>query len=843
MIAELAASDPAAAGELAELLRADGVEGSFLDRDAAPWLSSAAARGGGAEVLDRAGTRLGAWRIGEPLGQGGMGTVYRAERADGAFEQAVAIKVLRRSVDTPELERRFVRERQLLARLDHPAIVKVLDGGLTPEGLPWFALERVDGLPITRYAAERHLGVADCLRLTIDACEAVEAAHRRLIVHRDLKPSNLLVTAEGRVKLLDFGIAKVLEEEEGEALTRTGARLLTPQYAAPEQILGEPVTTAVDVYALGAILYELVTGSVPHRRATTSPAGLAQELARETTRPPSRRLLEPGAGGAPRPARARELAGDLDAVILKALRPEPAQRYASVADLSADLRRHLEHRPVEARAGDRRYRLGRFLRRHRAAAIAAGLVALALAGGGFAVAREARVARAERDQARIQAETARRVSEFMAHLFQQADPARTRGAKLTVREVLAAGAGRVERDLGGEPQVQASLRLALGAVERDLGLYDEARPLLERALAQRRALFGEDHLATAEALYEYGSLERFLDRMDEGRRDLERALAIRERELGPDHLDVARAHAALGVLLRFAGDPDAARGHLERALAIAAGHAVATDDTGRWLNSLGLVEADLGRYPEAEAAYRRGIAELEATAGADNPLLALPLDNLGMLLTSEERFPEAEPILRREVDLVRRTWGEQHSQFGNALNSLGGLLMNTDRCGEAIPLLEQAAAVYAAALGAAHRNVSYPLIVEADCYMKRRDGAHALPLYRRATAIREQAAAGTADGLVAQAHDLTGAALAKLGRLAEAERELRRAVEQNRAAEDPQSPQLAESIFDLAECLARRGGRDEARALYGEALAIFRKVYPGGHSYIDRCQRALAALE
>ncbi len=847
LLAELRATDPAQARDLEELLRADGVGGSFLDGGAAALV---AALGEGVPTGPRAadamrwnGQRLGVWQLHEPLGQGGMGTVYRAERADGTFAQEAAVKVLRRSVDTPELQRRFLRERQLLASLDHPAIVKVLDGGVTEEGLPWFALERVDGVPITRYAAERALDLRSRLRLMVEVCEAVDAAHRRLVVHRDLKPSNLLVTADGRVKLLDFGIAKVLEEEEGEALTRSESRLLTPQYAAPEQILGEPVTTAVDVYALGVLLYELLTGEVPHRRSTATPAGLAQELARETTRPPSRKLLEsPGTSREVR-QRARSLAGDLDAVVLKALRVDPEARYRSATELAGDLGAYLDGRPVSARRGSRLYSTRKLVLRHRAAAAAGAGVLLAVAAGLVAVAYEARVARAERDQARIQAATARHVSDFLTHLFQQADPAHTRGAQLTAREVLVSGAQRIDKELAAEPEVQATLRLAIGGVERDLGLYEDARPLLEQALAQRHRQFGDESLPTAEALYELGSLDRYLDRLDDGRRNLEQALRIRERDLGSNDLDVARSHSALGVVLRYQGDPPAARHEFERALAIAHTLGVEGDETGRWQNNLGLVLDDVGEYPAAEAAYRRAIEILERSSGKDSPLIALPLDNLGALLRAEERFDEAEPVLTRAVDLVRRTWGEQHAQYATALNSLANLLIDRGRCTEAIPLFAHSAAIFSAALGPDHRYTAYPVLNEGRCRLALGEPARALELFRRALEIREHGSADGVDAQVAQSLGLVGQALVGLGRLAEAEDTFRRTLAMTRKAVDANDPPYGDALFDLADCLERRHARDEARGLYQEALGIYRKAYPPGHSSIDKVLKALARVE
>lgn len=842
LLGELGREDPARAAELAELLRADAMGDSPLDAGAAPLLAAVggeATNSAAGAAPPLAGRQLGAWRLGGLLGQGGMGAVYAARRADGAFEQEAAVKVLRTGADAPELRARFRLERQLLASLEHPAIARLLDGGLSEDGILWFALERVEGgLPITRWADEHALALPARIDLFLEVCDAVEAAHRRLIVHRDLKPSNILVTPAGRPKLLDFGIAKVLDREES-GTTRTGAQMLTPQYAAPEQILGEVPTTAVDVYALGVVLYELVTGALPHQRTTSSPVALARELARETVSAPSRRVA---AGGGGKRRGAARISADLDAIVLKALRAEPEARYRAVAELAADLGRCRAGLPVAARGGARAYRARRFVARHRLAVAAVAAVALSLLLGLAGILAQARIARAERDRALVEADTARQVAGFMTRLFQQADPARTRGASLTAREVLDAGARAVGTELSAQPEIQATLLLAIGSVERDLGGYDEAQPLLERALELRERLFGAEALETAEALHELGSLDRYLDRLELGTHRLERALAIRESRLGSEHLDVARTHAQLGVVCRFAGDPASARQHFVTALAIAERLGAGGDETGRWLNNLGLVEADLGERAAAERAYRRSLARLEASSGPDNPLLALPLDNLGMLLRGEERFDEALPLLERARDLVARTWGEDHAQFGTALNSLGVLLADVGRCPEALPLFERSAAVYSRALGSEHRAVAWPLTGAGDCGLTLGDPRAALALFERAAAIRA-AAFGPDHTELAESLGRIGLAESALDRHERAEASHRAALAMLRRTTAAGSTVLGEQLVDLAACLERRGTSGEARDLYREADAIFRAAYPEGHSYRVRVADALARLD
>ncbi|MFL6203216.1 MAG: serine/threonine-protein kinase, partial [Thermoanaerobaculia bacterium] len=323
-LAALKGEDPELAARLALLLAADGETTDFLGRPAVELF--------GEEPSLPAGTRIGSWRLLELLGRGGMGEVYLAERDEGTFKQRAALKLIKRGMDSRAIVRRFVRERQILSRLDHPGIARLLDGGSAVDGRPFFVLERVEGVPITEV---RQGGLEGTLRLVQDVCAAVDSAHRRLVVHRDLKPANILVTKDGAVKLLDFGIAKLLaggEEEETAALTQLDARVLTPAYAAPEQILGEPITTATDVYALGVLLFELITGTLPHSRERRSLGEMIGALARETVERPSAVLRR--ATGEESARLARLLAGDLDLIVLTALHRDPARRYPSAAALA-----------------------------------------------------------------------------------------------------------------------------------------------------------------------------------------------------------------------------------------------------------------------------------------------------------------------------------------------------------------------------------------------------------------------------------------------------------------------------------------------------------------------------
>ncbi|MEO7795132.1 MAG: serine/threonine-protein kinase, partial [Thermoanaerobaculia bacterium] len=590
--------------------------------------------------------RLGAWRLGEKLGAGGMGEVWAAERVEGGFTQRAAVKLVRSGMTSREIVARFAVERQLLARLDHPAIATLFDGGVAPDGRPWFAMERVDGDPITRFADERRLDVPGRLRLLLAVTDAVEFAHRSLVVHRDLKPSNILVNAEGRPKLLDFGLAKLLESEGDPGLTRTEARVLTPAYAAPEQVLGEPVTTAVDVYALGVLLFELLTGELPHRRGKSTSAGLAEEVARETVERPSARLRRTSGQ-----RRARALEGDLDTIALRALAREPARRYASVAAFAEDLRRHLDGRPVLARPDTLGYRSAKFVGRHRWGVASAALIALSLVGGLAVATIQGRLARRE-------ANRAERVQEFLVRLFEGSDPAHTRGEAVSARQILEEGTRRIEAELTDQPEVQLALYNTLARIHRKLGALDESARLAESAIGLAE---GGQADPRAAALAHLAHAETLSARFDfaGSRKEVEAILPSLVADYGADSEPVARANEELaGSLPQTGGDleeafrlAEQAHGYYQRR------YGDEHPETARRLALAAITLEHLDRFAEAADKLARATATLERTLGADNPetaeirrYWASALDRLG-------RTDEATAEMERAVAALEKSLG------------------------------------------------------------------------------------------------------------------------------------------------------------------------------------------
>ena len=430
-------------------------------------------------------THIGPYRIVRELGRGGMGIVYLAERDEPGLRKTVAIKVVRLGMDSTFTLRRFRNETQILATLEHPGIARLYDGGTTGEGLRYFVMEDVDGRNLLDYCEGEQHPIAVRLRLFGRVCNAVQFAHQSFVVHRDLKPSNILVTADGNPKLLDFGIAKLANPAVADDVveeTAPFAQLLTPQYPSPEAVRGEPVTTASDVYSLGVILYELLSGRRPYRVQSRDAAVIRRVVCDEEPLAPS--------AGTSMPLR-RQLRGDLDNIVLKALRKSPPERYATAADLAEDVERYLGGFPVRARPNRQTYRAAKFVRRHRIGVVATAAAAIALVAGLALIVSQVRVARAERDRARVEAVKAQQVSQFLRSLFESSYPRRAQGEPLTARDLLDTGAARVDRELATQPEALASMLALLGSVYSELGLYSEAMSLLEKSLQVRELPWGK----------------------------------------------------------------------------------------------------------------------------------------------------------------------------------------------------------------------------------------------------------------------------------------------------------------------------------------------------------------
>lgn len=822
-LAALAAGDPVLADALARMLAADQREDGLIDRGLEGLAAGLSPPADGPVACS--GDVIDGFVLERELGRGGMGEVWRATRSTGGFQQVVALKLLLGAGG--ELVRRFVQERRILAALSHPAIARFVDGGVTDAGVPWYAMELIDGLPIDGYAREQGLSVRARVALVAEVADAVAYAQARLVVHRDLKPSNILVDGEGRPHLLDFGIAKLLDLTAADGETRTGWRALSPAYAAPEQVFGEPVCTATDVYALGVVLYELLTGVLPHQRASATLETLAEAVRSEAPERPSqvlRRTARRGGEPADRTRWSRETAGDLDTIVLVALQREPERRYAGAAQLAEDLRRWLDGRPIAAQADSKLYRVGKFVRRNRFIVGSASAVLLALiVGFGVAlwqasVAREqAARAAAEATRANAEAERARRVRDFVLALFREQDPLlREQARARSGSELITSGIEQAGSELAAEPELRAEVVLDLAKIQFNLGELKAARGHFEALVAERAAREGEGSVGHAEALAWLGAAQLALGEREAAARNVPEAAARLEQLLGKDDRRTADARVALVRLLLE-------QGKTEESLALGREvHATFVTlkgedhpDTLRRLFNVGVALNSLDRLVEAEAAFRRVIAGFEARANEAHAQLIYPYTMLGDVLRRRGELAAAADAYANALRLGRDVLGDAHTAVGHTMMRLGDLQRRLGRVEEAHASLDFAERVFAP-IGSP--ELGQVEVFRAQLLHQQDRLEEALAAYRRAEA--HYAKVLGAGNFYTVAARLSGArVLAELGDPAAALAAGRPAAEAMRALA-PDGYEGAFAWTSLADIEAEAG--DHARALesYRSGLAI-----------------------
>ncbi len=653
------------------------------------------------------------YRLLSRIGRGGMATVWLAERTDRPFVQRVALKVVEATGD-PDAAQRFARERDILATLDHPSIARLLDAGVAQGDRAWIAMEFIRGEPIDVSCDRRRLPVAARVALVEQAARAVAHAHAHLVVHRDLKPSNLLVTSDGRVKLLDFGIARLLDEgtqgAAGSGSTPTLAVALTPEYASPEQLRGGPVTTASDVYQLGVLLYELLTGHRPHGATRGSLAEVVRRVCDDDPVAPSTAAIASASDHATRlqiaarrrtspRALADALRGDLDHIVLRALNREPSRRYASADALADDLERYRLGLPVNARRGTALYRARKFAGRHRTGVAAAAVAVTVLAG--YAVLSTIQAQRLAQ-----QVERTERVKAFLASLFVVSNPGVSRGEQLTARELLDRGSQRIDAELRDDPDSRAELLSTLGSVYATLGLFDRAAPLLRTALDLMDAAAGPAGQRVETGLM-LGRALHYAGRFDEGERHLRDAVQLARTALDSRSELATEAARDLGSLLQTRGALDEAEQLLEEVVAIRASFASTVGDSlATPLRNLADVLVDRGDLDRAEALYRRSSDEARRRLGPDDPILAMSEDSLGRLLVRRGRHDDAERVLVANLARRKALYRETHPAVAMSLHHLGELRVAQGRMDEAEPLLRDALAMYISLIGAHHFVVS-----------------------------------------------------------------------------------------------------------------------------------------
>ncbi len=762
-----------------------------------------------------------------------MGIVYLAERADDSFRQRVAIKLVRNRLVDPDTERRLVGERQILANLDHPNIARLLDGGTTADGTPYLVMEYIDGVPINHYCDSRRLPVHERLNLFRRICGAVHYAHQNLVVHRDIKPTNILVTRDGTPKLLDFGIARLLDPAgmATDGLTREGVLMMTPENAAPEQVLERTITTATDTYALGVLLYSLLCGHPPYR-LRGSDREVAGKICHEQPQPPSAMVrvswYEPEAKERElevvRPeivARyrsttverlRRRLQGDLDNIVLTAIRKEPERRYRSVNELADDIRLHQASLPITARPDTWTYRTGKFLRRHVAGvAMSAALLTLVMAFGIAVSLQNQRIAR-ERD-------TAMEVSRFLEQIFMAPDPVNARGLNITAREILERGAARINAELRARPAIRAALTETIGRVYFNLGEYKPAARMLEESLRLRTSLRGAEHSAIAATRNELAAVLIRTADYDRAGSLLQQALAYNREAHGDRDTTVAANLFNLAELSQLTGELDRAEEYATESLAIyesqEEGYA---REIAEGKSALARILRARGDLAGAEKLYREAIASIRRHLGNDHPLLAYQLQNLAVVLRARGNVDAAEAMFRESIDFTRRVLGEEHDLAAASLVMLGTLLHDQGQLEPAEETLREALRLHRAAQGPEHPYVAYDMTSLAMLLADRGEAREAERLLRQALAIYE-GSLGPKHQYVASTLTELGAVLTARGAGEEAVPVLQRAMDIRALAYEPGDPLAAATSAAYGHALAASGRYAEAEQLLLASIA------------------------
>jgi serine/threonine protein kinase/tetratricopeptide (TPR) repeat protein len=778
------------------------------------------------------GTRVGPYRVVSILGHGGMSTVYRGERDDSQYQQTVAIKVLQHATLHPRLRSRLHSERHILATLDHPSIARLIDSGDLEDGTPYLVMEHVDGESIDTYCDSRTLFVRERLELFVKVCVAVQYAHRNLVVHRDIKSSNIFVTVDGTPKLLDFGIAKLLAPESLShtlPVTRLQERILTPENAAPEQVLGRPITTATDIYSLGVLLYQLLTGRSPYRLLSYSQLQLERAICMDDPARPSqmviakvngekdadRSRISDRRGLSPQRLRAR-LSGDLDAIVAMAMRKEPDRRYPSVEALADDLNRHLLGQPVRARHGDWRYNAAKFLRRHLlpVAAVAAAFLGLALfAGVMFWQNHRIEMARHATAQER---DRAQQVSAFLVDVFSQADPFKAQGKEPTAKDLLDRGAEKISGNVSLQPEVRAQLLESIGLAYRRQGLSERAIPLFEQAVAIRREERPLDNGHIAVALANLARALTDAGHLISAEADLQQAVDLSERGGESRSIETADILVQFGSFaLDAKSDPDRASQLFSKALNIYRS-AIGSQNLQVAATLNGLADAAVWKsdYSLAEHYEREALSIFQETVSRNHPDNAVALATLGSILTQRGKYVEAEQVLNEALQIERTVFGADNSRIVATEADLGTLYDREGDTTRAIEATQTALKITQNRLGPNHYLSGYYLDALANLFLKAND----LPT---AEADARQALAVYASSLparhlyVASTHQVLGEVLLRRGSLAAAEVELREALDMTVGLAGAESWRTARSEASLSWALIQRD-----KAVEGEPMLL-----------------------
>jgi len=827
------------------------------------------------------GKQVGQYRLLERIASGGMGAVYLAERIDGQFEHKVAVKLIKPGMDSEQIIKRFQNERQILANLDHPNIARLLDGGLMEGNLPYFTMEYVEGEPIDIYCNNNNLSIKKRLQLFQTVCAAVQYAHRNLVIHRDLKPSNILVTKDGTVKLLDFGIAKVFGEDEQipqmTALTQPGLKIMTPEYASPEQVLNKLITTSSDVYSLGIILYQLLVKIHPFELKDKSATEVENIICTQIPDKPSTAIRKYSTSEKSEyngeykqnyTKSKKELRGDLDTISLMTLRKEPERRYGSPEQLSDDISLYLSGRPILAMRDSVVYRSRKFIKRHKASLVAAFISFIII---NFLVVYYTLQLASERDRAKVEAEKASQVSDFLSKLFEVSDPSQSKGETITARELLDSGTERIESELAGQPAVQAEMYQVVGKVYMSLGLYPKAENILNKALLLNKNVYGEIHQDVAKSLNLLGSLyfsmgeyENTIDYFDEalsilyqlpkeyeaqiastifnqasimhelGKYEIADSLyrgsiILRQKLHGEKSVEVAESKNGLAKLFNDIGDYENSEILYNEALSIKREklgnlHPSVTQT----INDLAFLYQVTGKWNKSESLLRKALELDIKMLGEEHPNISTNWYSLGTLLHNTGKYDEAEMLLRKALDADKKHFGFKHPYIALDQNNLAGVLGAKGNDIEAESLYRSALKIQENVLGIEHPEVATTTSNLALLLLRKGEVDSAEILIKRALGLRKK--------LLGEEHAHVSISMNHLGNVYMKKGEYEKAgplylqgLEMRERLMGDEHPKLIIPILSVANFRIAIGDSVEAEELFRKALEISEKSFPPGH--------------
>jgi non-specific serine/threonine protein kinase/serine/threonine-protein kinase len=795
----------------------------------------------------------------QKLGEGGMGEVWKADQTE-PVRRRVALKLIKRGMESKEVLARFESERQALALMSHPNIAQVYDAGITQDGRPYFVMELVKGVPITKYCDTHRLDTNERLELFSQICDGVQHAHHKGVIHRDIKPSNILVKIQDdkpTPKIIDFGVAKATAQRltEKTVFTELGQLIGTPEYMSPEQaeMTGLDIDTRTDVYSLGVVLYELLVGTQPFDSTELRSAGfdeIRRKIREEEPPRPSTRITkmkdESTAAATNRrsepAALARDLHGDLDWITMKALEKDRTRRYGSPAELAADIGRHLRHQPVEASPPSTIYRVEKFIRRHTVGVAATALVLVALVLGVLGTTFGMIRARQAERLASQEAETAKQISDFLIGLFEVSDPTEAKGETITAREILDQGADQVRRELEGQPLIQARLMNTMGTVYTALALYEQAQDLLTESLATRREILGNDHPEVAESIHALADVRRELSEYEEARPLFEEALRVREQAFGADDLRVAETLYGLAIVETKAGNHELSGEYLDRALAIKE-QALGPDDpeVAKVLNAMASLAHTIGELERSRELHERALEIRTSKLGPDHPDVATTLSNLAIVVAETDDLDGALRLNERALGIREAAYGPVHPMVAASLNNQGFYLELKGDFEAALPLYQRALKSSETSFGQEHPTVARALLNIGIVHSMVGDYAAAKKALERSVEINEK--------VLGPDHSYVGSSLGnlaiveeKMGSYEDAVRHRERSVEIYQESLGPDHPAVADGLHHLGDLRAHTGRLDEALSLYERALEIRQDKLGPEHSEVARVQASMAVV-